>query len=91
MTTKYFAATASDGQTVVRSSANRTYAAATITKRQGEKHWRSSWAGTRALAEKAHARTYHMAGDKNEIVDAREVDKAEYLTLKAAWEASVVW
>lgn len=87
MPTKYFAATASDGQTVVRSSANRTYTAASITKRQGEKHWRSSWAGTRALAEKAH--TYAMAGDKTEIVDAREVTPAEYQQLKAAWEATV--
>lgn len=89
MATKYFAATASDGLTAVRSSASRTYTAANLVKREGEKHWRSSWAGTRALAEKV--KNYNMAGDKLEIVDAREVDKAEYLKLKAAFDASVVW
>jgi hypothetical protein len=89
MATKYFAATASDGLTVVRPSATRTYTAASILKRQGEKHWRSSWSGTRALAEKVSH--YQMAGDLIEVVDAREVDKAEYLKLKAAFDASVVW
>jgi len=87
MATKYFAATASDGQTVVRSSASRTYTAAHVVKRSGEGHWRSSWAGTRALAEKASR--YCAPGDTTEIVDAREVDRAEYLKLKAAWEATV--
>jgi hypothetical protein len=87
MPTKYFAATASDGQPVVRSSRSREYIAASITKRARERHWRSSWSSTRALAEKV--RWYDLPGDVTEIVEAREVTHAEYLALKAEWERTV--
>ncbi len=88
MATKYFAATASDGQSVVRQSATRDYTAASISKRVRERHWRSSWSSTHALAEKV--RWYALPGDVTEIVEAREVARAEYLTLKAAWERKVL-
>ncbi len=86
MPTRYFAATASEGTPVVRSSASRFYTAASLVKYPNDTQWGSSWSSTRALAERVRWGGHAAA---TEVVDAREVTRAEYLRLKAEFEGTV--
>ncbi len=85
MPTRYFAATASEGTPVVRSSASRVYTAASLVKYPNDTQWGSSWSSTRDLAEKVRWPSVHA---RVEVVEAREVTRAEYRRFKAEWEGT---